>query len=478
MLRRLQAFIGGQPRASEARPGGIFGGVDTTALRTHYVEASLPLKDYGTVRDYCESRDWMPELMSTGNDLRDLQRAWIVKTLLARVPAGSRLLELVLGESITAPALGELGYDVTVADLTPGPLGGTEDHCFDAVFSVAVLQSLSAPNLEYTFQTMNRFLRVGGLSLHCIDGIIEGEDAPASAARAQAILDAQAQIAGKPRGAGNCDKIQRKLKSDLETFYLSPESFDAMRAGRAYNEFPFRKIASLQTCEIKTTSDPGMIAALPKEARPVMEESLDMPLRDVLPIMQERIMHGTTYWGVPALKNPNDFWVYQEIIFEMQPDVIIEIGNYDGGSTLALGHLCDLLGKGRVLALDLSHSHVAETARAHSRITWLEGDACDLYPQVMEVISPNDRVLIIEDSAHTYENTLRVLRAYNGLIRPGDYFIVEDSNCHHGISVGPFPGPYEAIEEFLRENDDFICDREKEGFLITWNPKGFLKRIK
>jgi cephalosporin hydroxylase len=480
LLRRLQAFIGGQPKetGSGGRPVSVFGGVNTASLRTHYVEASLPQKDYGTVRDYCESRDWMLELMGTGNDLRDLQRAWIVKTLLAKAPAGSRLLELVLGESIAAPALGELGYEVTVADLTPGPLGGTEDHSFDAIFSVAVLQSLSASDLEITFQAMKRFLRAGGFSLHCINAIIEGEDADLSATRAQAILDAQAGIAGKLPGAGGYRKILQKLKSDLETFYLSPASYDVVRAGRSYSEFPFRKIASLQTCEIERAADPGMIAAPAQESQPVMEESLDMPLRDVLPIMQERIMRGTTYWGVPALKNPNDFWVYQEIFYEMQPDVIIEIGNYDGGSTLALGHLCDLLGKGRILALDLSHSHVAETARAHPRITWLEGDACDLYPQVKEILSPNDRVLVIEDSAHTYENTLRVLRTYSGLIRPGDYFIVEDSNCHHGLSIGPFPGPYEAIEEFLRENGDFISDREKEGFLITWNPKGFLKRIK
>jgi hypothetical protein len=60
-------------------------------------------------------------------------------------------------------------------------------------------------------------------------------------------------------------------------------------------------------------------------------------------------------------------------------------------------------------------------------------------------------------------------------MKPGDDFIVEDGICHHGLKVGPDPGPYEAIETFVSGNLDFISDREKESFLITWNRKVFLK---
>lgn len=51
------------------------------------------------------------------------------------------------------------------------------------------------------------------------------------------------------------------------------------------------------------------------------------------------------------------------------------------------------------------------------------------------------------------------------LVNPGSYFIVEDSNCHHGIEEGPKPGPYEAIEKFTKENKNFKIDRTKEAFL-------------
>ena len=207
-----------------------------------------------------------------------------------------------------------------------------------------------------------------------------------------------------------------------------------------------------------------------------MEEHLDMPLREVLETIQKRVMTSTTYFGVKALKNPLDAWVYQEIIFEFKPDVIVEVGNNWGGSTLALAHICDLLHHGRVIGIDIIQDKIPDEVRHHPRITLIEGDACESFETVNALISEEERVLVIEDSSHTYENTLNVLNTYASLIKPGEYFIVEDSICHHGLNVGPNPGPYEAIEEFVASNSAFEIDRDRESFLVTWNPKGFLRR--
>jgi cephalosporin hydroxylase len=207
-----------------------------------------------------------------------------------------------------------------------------------------------------------------------------------------------------------------------------------------------------------------------------MEENLDMPLRKVLSIIQDRIKNQTTYFGIKTFKNPIDYWVYQEIIFECKPDVIVEIGNAHGGATLSLAHICDLIGTGRIIGVDLSHKAIPEHVKKHPRITLIDGDACQCFKHVESLISKEERVLVIEDSSHTYDNTLNVLRIYSALTKPGDYFIVEDSICHHGLSVGPEPGPYEAIETFLKENTDFDHDRSRESFLLTWNPKGYLRR--
>jgi cephalosporin hydroxylase len=208
-----------------------------------------------------------------------------------------------------------------------------------------------------------------------------------------------------------------------------------------------------------------------------MEEALDWPLSRVLPIMQKRIMESSTYHGIQTMKNPLDFWVYQEILWASKPDFIIEIGNLYGGSTLALAHICDLLGKGRILAVDTQHDHFSPEARAHSRISLLTGDACEILPRVKAAIPAGSSVMVIDDSAHTYDHTLRVLEGYSELVGVGNYFIVEDGICHHGLDVGPQPGPYEAVDAFVRKNRNFVIDRNKESFGITWNPKGYLKRI-
>lgn len=208
----------------------------------------------------------------------------------------------------------------------------------------------------------------------------------------------------------------------------------------------------------------------------ILEESKTLPLGEVLKTMQERIVTKTSYFGVPTQKNPLDFWVYQEMLNELKPTVLVEIGNKFGGSALAFAHLFDLMGQGRIIAVDIDQSQIYPATRAHPRITFLEGDATVLASQVKEMISPEDEVLVVEDSSHTYENTLSVLEHYASLVKPGGYFVVEDSICYHGLDIGPQPGAYEAIEQFLETNLDFECDRSRESFLITWNPKGFLRR--
>lgn len=210
---------------------------------------------------------------------------------------------------------------------------------------------------------------------------------------------------------------------------------------------------------------------------PFMEEALDTPLREVLQVMQDRIVSSTRYFGVQALKNPLDFWIYQELVCELRPDVIIEIGNRFGGSTLALAHLCDLLGKGRVIGVDLDHSDVPMAVKQHPRILFIDGDACARFEQVASSIGADEHALVIEDSSHSFENTLNVLTTYCSLVKPGGYFVIEDGICHHGLAVGPSPGPYEAIETFVASHSEFAIDRSREAFLITWTPKGFLKRL-
>lgn len=69
-----------------------------------------------------------------------------------------------------------------------------------------------------------------------------------------------------------------------------------------------------------------------------------MTLREWLIYHQRNILFDKCSWmGSRALKNPFDSWIYQEILHEVKPEIVVEIGSNEGGSTLLLAQLLDLM---------------------------------------------------------------------------------------------------------------------------------------
>ncbi len=183
--------------------------------------------------------------------------------------------------------------------------------------------------------------------------------------------------------------------------------------------------------------------------------------------LEHRIMTGTTYDGIPALKNPMDAWVYREIIWELQPAVIVEIGNRKGGMLSFFADICHSHVYGNVIGVDIDHDQLDPAILENENIELFTGDAIDAFEAVKASVG-GDSCLVIEDSAHTYDHTLAVLRTYSALIQPGGYMICED---------GVMAPVAEALETFTAERDDFEADRDRE-WPVTWNPKGFLRRLR
>jgi len=63
---------------------------------------------------------------------------------------------------------------------------------------------------------------------------------------AQRILAEQERITGVTADVP-FEMLLERLRSDVETFFLSPQGHHNWRGGRAYPDFPFRKVVSLQT---------------------------------------------------------------------------------------------------------------------------------------------------------------------------------------------------------------------------------------
>lgn len=193
------------------------------------------------------------------------------------------------------------------------------------------------------------------------------------------------------------------------------------------------------------------------------------------------------YNGVPIHKNPGDLCNYQQIIFAQQPEFIIECGAFQGGATLYFANLLDLIGKGRVVSIDICEREGVwhEKVRNHPRVTCLAGSSTDpaVVDQVREIVGAGRNNFVILDSLHTKAHVLAEMEAYSGLLGPGNYLIVEDSNLNghpiltewYDLSQGG--GPFEAIETFMQGRDDFAIDRAMEQrFLFSFAPSGYLQK--
>lgn len=184
---------------------------------------------------------------------------------------------------------------------------------------------------------------------------------------------------------------------------------------------------------------------------------------------------NTRWLGARALKTPLDLWIYQELLVAVLPALIIETGTAEGGSALFLASVCQLLGRGEVLTID---KDAGERPR-HDRVTYVTGSstAPETLALVAERAQGTSPVMVILDSDHTRDHVLTELRSYADFVTPGSYLVVEDTNLNdHPVLPGFGPGPMEAVEEFLRERDDFEPDPGAEKFMLTFNPRGYLRR--
>ena len=197
----------------------------------------------------------------------------------------------------------------------------------------------------------------------------------------------------------------------------------------------------------------------------------------------DAVFHST-YRGVPIVKLPLDLWVYQELMTRLKTvHCVVEIGTFRGGSALALYDMMCAVNQtteNEVITIDVVAQVQSKLVLDHKYIRRLVGNAATLEMRQRVGIECipwlGDHILVIDDGSHECAEVFSALQLYHSLVQPDGYYIVEDTICHHGMEVGPNPGPYEAVQEFLRTNHDFVTDLACEKFGLTYNPSGYLRR--
>jgi cephalosporin hydroxylase len=207
--------------------------------------------------------------------------------------------------------------------------------------------------------------------------------------------------------------------------------------------------------------------------------------------------YNFSWLGRPIIQYPQDMVAMQEIIWQVQPDLIIETGIAHGGSLIFSASMLELIAsctgnQGEVLGLDIDiRPHNRAAIEAHplfKRITMLEGSSIsdDIIAQVKAKAAGKQRVLVCLDSNHTHDHVLAELEAYAPLTSVGSYCVVMDTvvedvpdELSGDRPWGQGNNPKTAVWEYLKTHDEFEIDTSIHNkLLITVAPDGYLKRVR
>lgn len=195
---------------------------------------------------------------------------------------------------------------------------------------------------------------------------------------------------------------------------------------------------------------------------------------------------GDLNWrGAQMIKNPCDIWMIVELFQKLRPSVIIETGTHQGGSASFYADMLKVLEiKADVITIDINPKWNFEptTKNIHSVVGYsTDANSVSAVDRIVRGVlgSRPGPVLVMLDSEHSEANVSAELNIYSKFVTLGSYLIVEDTNVNgHPSLPSHGAGPWEAAEKFLRQNGDFQRDPECQRFLLTYNPGGWLKRVR
>jgi cephalosporin hydroxylase len=207
--------------------------------------------------------------------------------------------------------------------------------------------------------------------------------------------------------------------------------------------------------------------------------------------IRAKYSYNFSWMGRPIIQYPQDMMAMQEILWEVQPDLVIETGIAHGGSLIFYASILELIGKGGVLGIDIEireHNRKAiEEHPMYKRIKMIEGSSVsdEVVAQVKKFAEGKGKIIVCLDSNHTHEHVLNELELYSSLVTKGSYLVVFDTiiedmpdDLFSDRSWGKGNNPKTALWEFLKTHDEFVVDEDiTHKLLITVAPGGYLKRV-
>lgn len=212
----------------------------------------------------------------------------------------------------------------------------------------------------------------------------------------------------------------------------------------------------------------------------------------------QRLFTRTRWLGTVSSQDPIDAWIIQEVIMDIQPDIVIELGTYKGGGAIFYASIMKFYAEekpnAKVITIDPSPQiEVSKTGMKfwEEKVIQLTGTPTD--PAILNTVQcivddqkrkdPNLVVMVIEDSSHYYDAVTDNLNSYWKFVTPGSYLLVQDTKLKRLGDAGVTPvygngnNPQNAMADFLTTHGNvFEVDRSREYLYYTQHPCGWLKR--
>ena len=202
-----------------------------------------------------------------------------------------------------------------------------------------------------------------------------------------------------------------------------------------------------------------------------------------------------SFLGVPIIQMPADVMATQEVIWATKPDVIIEPGVARGGSMIMMAAMLKLIGKGKVIGVDIDiRAHNREAIETHPMsplIELIEGPstAAETLAKVKASIPAGGSVMVVLDSDHSRDHVLDELRHYGPLVTEGQFLVVADTLLGRVEAAQtptkrskiwhPGDEPLTALNTYLGETDRFQPDDVINGKLVvSSSPGGYVRCIR
>lgn len=203
---------------------------------------------------------------------------------------------------------------------------------------------------------------------------------------------------------------------------------------------------------------------------------------------EHRMMYEPTWLGRPIIQFPMDIVAVQELLWEVKPDVVVETGIAHGGSAVLSASILELIGKGKVVAVDIDiRAHNRKAIEEHPmsrRIEMIQGSsiADDTMAAVRAAVGNAKTVVVFLDSNHSEAHVFRELELYGELVTPGSYLVAHDgaqawvAEIPRGNASWKADHPLTAIHRFVAEHPEYTIDERWTRLGITSSPDGWLKK--